>query len=90
MKATYILVTSEMRIYSYKRYGYRKVAQKHADKINAYGGNCQLSVMSMDEYRAATEDKTRLVRNAMTGQMQEEAMNTPYSCSVSSESYWSN
>lgn len=87
---SYVLVTSEMRIYSHKHYGYRKVAQKHADKINAYGGNCQLTVMSVDEYYAATEGKTRRVRNVMTGEWVDEPLYTPYSCSVGSEAYFCN
>lgn len=34
--------------------------------------------------------KTRMVTNLMTGKLVEEDVNTPWSCSVASESYWSN
>lgn len=34
--------------------------------------------------------KTHMVTNLMTGAQVEEDVNTPYSCSVASESYWSN
>lgn len=34
--------------------------------------------------------KTHFVKNLMTGALVEEDVNLPYSCSVASESYWSN
>lgn len=43
---------------------------------------------SSSEYYANIE-KTHLVKNLMTGKMVEESINTPYSCSVASEAYWS-
>lgn len=79
-KSTYVLVTDEMRIYGHRRFAFYKVALRHAKK--------GLTVMSLDEYRDLTKGKTRMVRNAMTGQLQEESMETPYSCSVASEAYW--
>ena len=37
----------------------------------------------------ATIEKTRVVKNLMTGVMTTESANTPNCCSVGSESYWS-
>jgi len=37
----------------------------------------------------ANIEKTHMVKNLMTGTMVEESINTPYSCSVASEAYWS-
>lgn len=42
---------------------------------------------SLEEYNASIE-KTHLVRNLMTGDLVEESINTPWNCSVASESYW--
>lgn len=51
----------------------------------------KLVVMEYSVYVAYGYDKLfRKVRNVMTGEMVEENINTPYSCSVASEAYWSN
>ena len=51
----------------------------------------KLEVMSYDEYDARGYSKlTRKVYNLMNGAEVEESINTPYSCSVASESYWCN
>lgn len=75
------------------QFAYRKVAEKYAAKANRYGyhnaENCYV-VISVDDYRAAGYNNlTHKVVNLMTGQEVEESINTPYYCSVSSETYWS-
>ena len=44
------------------------------------------SVMELNEFRKI--EKTVMVRNLMTGAMVEQSVNTPRSCDVSSELYW--
>ena len=44
------------------------------------------SIMELGEFRKI--EKTELVRNLMTGAMVEQSVNTPRSCDVSSELYW--
>ena len=61
---------------------------KAADMHNGRG---KLVVIAHTDYVKKGYDKrTHMVRNAMTGEMVEENVNTPYSCSVASEAYWSN
>ena len=61
---------------------------KAADMHNGRG---KLVVIPYIEFREKGYDKrTHMVRNAMTGEMVEENINTPYTCSVASEAYWSN
>jgi hypothetical protein len=48
-----------------------------------------LQIADLETYRAEVCGKI-MVQNLMTGEMVEEAADTPYYCSVSSESYWSN
>ena len=45
------------------------------------------SVMELGEFRSI--EKTEMVRNLMTGRMVEQSVNTPASCDVSRETYWS-
>lgn len=45
------------------------------------------AVAEIGEFRANIE-KTREVTNLMTGKKVVESVNTPYHCSVSSETYW--
>lgn len=75
------------------QFAYRKVAEKYAAKANrSYYRNSQncYVVISVDDYRAAGySNLTHKVVNLMTGQEVEESINTPYCCSVSSETYWS-
>lgn len=40
---------------------------------------------AIDNFRATT---TRTVKNAMTGELVEERLDTPHCCSVASEAYW--
>lgn len=77
---------------SYRRtvFKQRAAALRMAKKMemNGYGG--MIRVMSYDDYVEAGYDKqTRRVRNFMTGEMVDEPINTPYCCSVASETYWS-
>ena len=90
----FILVHEDKRIFSsyvYKtQFSYRKVAERHAAEYTRKYGT-KLTVMSKEEYQAAGyQNLTRKVTNLMTGQEVEESINTPRSCSVASESYWSN
>jgi hypothetical protein len=90
----FILVREDKSIFqSYvckTQFSYRKVAERHAaEHARNYGS--KLTVMSKEEYKAAGyHDLTRKVINLMSGKEVEENINTPYSCSVSSESYWAN
>ena len=43
-----------------------------------------------NKFVAELSKQTRTVTNLMTGEQVEESVTTPYHCSVSSESYWSN
>ncbi len=76
------------------QFPYRKVAEKYAAKANRYGyhdAKNHYVVMSAAEFNAVEDVRvTRKVQNLMTGQMVDEDINTPYCCSVASESYWSN
>lgn len=45
-------------------------------------------VITLEEYKSQPT-KTHLVKNLMTGKMVEEPIDTPWRCSVASESYWS-
>ena len=49
----------------------------------------QLAVQDNKTYQALIA-RTHMVRNALTGQLVEESVNTPWHCSVASESYWCN
>lgn len=44
---------------------------------------------AIKSFWAEEEVKTHMVKNLMTGEMVEEAVDTPYTCSVASETYWS-
>jgi hypothetical protein len=77
------------RIVSDKLYAYKAVALRHADKLEKRL-NCKCNAMPKVDYYKSFGDLTRKVVNIMTGAIVEESINTPYSCSVSSESYWSN
>ena len=69
----------------------KAAAVRMADKLmrGLYKGE-KLVVMEYNVYQAHGYDKlTRKVQNMMTGQWVEESINTPYCCSVASESYWS-
>ena len=47
-----------------------------------------LQIADLETYNSTVNGKI-MVRNLMTGALVEEAADTPYSCSVASESYWS-
>lgn len=90
----FILVREDNSIfssYAYKTsFAYRKVAERHAAEYTRKYGT-KLTVMSQDDYKAAGyHTLTRKVINLVSGQEVEESINTPHTCSVSSESYWSN
>ena len=52
-------------------------------------GRGKLVVIAWADYVAkGYNDRTHMVRNLMTGEMVEENVNTPYTCSVASETYW--
>ena len=76
------------------QFPYRKVAEKYAAKANRYGyhdSSNRYVVMSVREYNDLGYNQlTHQVMNVMTGKLVEESINTPWSCSVASESYWSN
>jgi len=80
---------SLMQSYHYKtQFKYRKVAERNAADLEQKKGYGKITVMSMDEYRAAGYDKlTRMVVNYMTKELVEESINTTYECSVASEHY---
>ena len=95
----FVVVNSETnRVLSFanrpSQFPYRKVAEKYAKMANGYGyhdSSNHYVVMSAAEFNAMEDVRvTRKVRNLMTGQMVDEDVNTPYCCSVASESYWSN
>jgi len=66
----------------------KAAAERQAQKLTAKGYG-ELVVMELDVYLAhGYGNLTRKVHNLMTGEMQEESINTPYCCSVASESYW--
>ena len=82
------------RLASQGRWTYRKVAQRHAEKMSVNlehnGVRPRIAVMTAREYFTTIGNRTVKVRNLMTGAEVEENINTPYSCSVASESYWCN
>ena len=92
--STFVLVRADRSLFSsyYHKSSYqvKGAAERQAKKLEAKGWG-QLVVMSHDDYCARGYDKlTRKVVNLMSGKEVEESINTPYSCSVSSEAYWCN
>jgi hypothetical protein len=68
----------------------RAAAQKREDaRWGAQSKAAILQIADSETYRTEVCGKI-MVRNLMSGAMVEEAADTPYYCSVSSESYWSN
>ena len=49
----------------------------------------EVEISDYDYYKQHVE-QFKEVRNAMTGQMVKESVNTPYACSVASDAYWQN
>lgn len=79
------LVRSSYRRTEFKQ---RAAALRQARKLEP-SHRCAINVLSLEMYIQFGYDKqTRMVRNAMTGQLVEESINTPWSCSVASETYW--
>jgi len=68
----------------------RAAAQKREDARWAAKGKAAILQIADDETYRTEVCGTIMVRNLMSGAMVEEAADTPYYCSVSSESYWSN
>lgn len=62
--------------------------KKENARWGAQGTAAILQIADAETYRTQVCGKI-MVRNLMTGAMVEEAADTPYYCSVSSESYWS-
>ena len=97
MQMFYVINSETKQILSFgnrsSKFPYRKVAERYAKMANQNGyhdaTNCYV-VMSMAEYNdRGYNQMTRKVRNLVTGEMVDESINTPWSCSVASESYWS-
>jgi len=68
----------------------RRAASKHSSTPYAKKYGTEYVVIDYGAYMNLYGNLTRRVTNLMTGAIVEENINTPYSCSVSSESYWSN
>ena len=90
---TFVLVREDKSLfqsyYHKTSYKVKGAAERKAAKLAVMYG--PIEVMSWDEYCDRGYDKlTRKVVNLMTGREVEESINTPYSCSVASEAYWSN
>jgi hypothetical protein len=72
-------------------YATKHGAQAACRKLNARDG-----LTSANPYKASpaheyvASSRAKLVRNIMSGEWVMESTGTPYSCSVASESYWSN
>ena len=71
---------------------YGAVESQHGRCHNArpasYGA-APYSLAHEADYQKLYGNQTRTVHNLMTGALVEEDINTPFACSVSSESYWS-
>jgi hypothetical protein len=89
----FVLVRDRALLQSYTvrtRFKQKAAAVRQAEKLMAKGYG-QIVVMAYSVYLAYGYDKlTRRVRNAMTGEYVDEPINTPYCCSVASDSYWCN
>lgn len=70
-------------------YAYRKVAERHALKINDRRGKHVVSVFQKDDFEKQIAGKTRMVKSLMSGEMVEIPINTPYYLDPSHETYWS-
>jgi hypothetical protein len=87
---TYLVYNMETKaIFDDKRFAYKAVALRWADKWEKRY-KVKLNAMQVVDYHKTHGNLTKKVRNLMTGQEVEENINTPYSCSVASEAYWSN
>lgn len=73
--------------FSYMVYATEGAAKAAITRLKKSDPNNDYDWSSTEDYFAKIE-KTRLVKNVMTGKMVEESINTPFSCSVSSENYW--
>lgn len=95
-KMFYVINTATKQIRTFagrsELFPFRKVAERYAAKANRYGyhdAENHYVVISVREYHdRGYHQLTRPVVNLMTGKVVEENINTPYSCSVASESYW--
>lgn len=91
---SYVIVDNESnRIISTRAYGKDRYATERAAKAGATRlikkGQLEIGTFTVYDIMEMPQ-RTRTVRNLMTGAMVEEDVNLPYSCSVASESYWSN
>ena len=83
---------SLIQSYNYRtEFKQRAAAERQARKLMRDVRYDKIVVMEYSVYQAYGYDKlTRKVQNIMTGEWVDEPINTPYFCSVASESYWSN
>ena len=84
--------------YAQTNFFYKKVAERYAAKMNKRNGasqadfdpNLKIVVIEQADYIARGYDKQmRTVRCFMTGKEFQENINTPYTASARSETYWS-
>ena len=84
--------------YAQTNFFYKKVAERYAAKLNERNGasqadfdpNLKIVVIEQADYIARGYDKQmRTVRCFMTGKEFQENINTPYTASARSETYWS-
>ncbi len=69
-------------------YETERAAKGMCTRLNKQWGEPHYRPMPLAEFNARPV-KMRLVRNLMTGLMVEEPEDTPFICSVASETYWS-
>lgn len=73
--------------FRYARYGNARAA---AAKLNRLAETEGAKVEALDELTRIKRLRLRLVRNAASGALVLESNDTPFTCSVASESYWAN
>jgi hypothetical protein len=71
------------------RYAYKKAADKAAERNSIPKIDVIYIAVDESDYQRLYGNLTHKVRNLMTGAIVDEPINTPYSCSVGSEAYWS-
>jgi len=81
-------VTVKTRAYGKEMYATERAAKAGATRL-IKKGKLMSGMFTIYEANSIPE-RTHMVRNLMTGKMVEESVNTPYTCSVASESFWSN
>ena len=88
--AYYVVYNKETTVYltdkSYSTEGAAKAQKTRACKKKGLNPS-DYEVSELVHFRSNVE-KTRVVKNLMSGKDVEESVNLPYSCSVASENYW--